>query len=177
MGLTVKSSQETIRLRAPEPEDLEVMLSFENEAELWELGTATGPYSRYQMKRYIAENQNDLFADGQLRLMMIRDTDEVAGMIDVFSFDARHSRVEVGLVVRKDLRGKGIGGMALALLESHCFGLLGLHQLYAYIPVGNTASRKLFAAAGYTECGILKDWIRVGNSYQDVCLCQKINQL
>ncbi|MBM6759573.1 GNAT family N-acetyltransferase [Bacteroides mediterraneensis] len=177
MEQTSKLSQETIRLRAPEPEDLEVMLSFENEAELWELGTATGPYSRYQMKRYIAENQNDVFVDGQLRLMIVCNTGEVGGMIDIFSFDARHSRAEVGLVVRKDLRGKGIGGMALTLLESHCFGLLGLHQLYAYIPVGNTASRKLFAAAGYTEYGVLKDWIRVGNSFQDVCLCQKINQL
>ena len=34
--------QGNISLRAPEPEDLEVMLSFENDAALWELGTATG---------------------------------------------------------------------------------------------------------------------------------------
>lgn len=173
----MKLAEKSVRLRAPEPEDLEVMLSFENEAELWELGTATGPYSRYQMKRYIAENQNDLFADGQLRLMVVCDTDEVAGMIDAFSFDARHSRAEIGLVIRKDLRGKGIGGMALSLMEHHCFGLLGLRQLYAYIPVVNVASRKLFVAAGYGECGVLKDWIRIGTSYQDVCLYQKINQL
>ena len=63
--------QGNVSLRAPEPEDLEVMFSFENDAALWELGTATGPYSRYQMKRYIAENQNDLYADGQLRLMIV----------------------------------------------------------------------------------------------------------
>jgi hypothetical protein len=53
--------QGNISLRAPEPEDLEVMLSFENDAALWELGTATGPYSRYQMKRYIAETDISLF--------------------------------------------------------------------------------------------------------------------
>ena len=63
--------QGNVSLRTPEPEDLEVMLSFENDAALWELGTATGPYSRYQMKRYIAESQNDLYADGQLRLMIV----------------------------------------------------------------------------------------------------------
>lgn len=165
---------EEIRLRAPEPEDLEVMLAFENDAELWELGTATGPYSRYQMKRYIAENQNDLYADGQLRLMIVRAAGEVAGIIDVFSFDARHSRAEIGLVVRKDLRGKGIARKALSLMEAHCFGRLGLHQLYAYVPEGNTASRRLFCAAGYALCGELKHWIRTGNSYQDVCLYQKI---
>ena len=147
--------QGNISLRAPEPEDLEVMLSFENDAALWELGTATGPYSRYQMKRYIAESQNDLYADGQLRLMIVCEGKEVAGIVDVFSFDVAQA--------------------ALSLLESHCFSLLGLRQLYAYVPVGNVASRKLFTSAGYTECGILKDWIRVGTSYQDVCFFQKIN--
>ena len=148
--------QGNISLRAPEPEDLEVMLSFENDAALWELGTATGPYSRYQMKRYIAESQNDLYADGQLRLMIVCEGQGVAGIVDVFSFDARHNRAEVGIVVRKDLRGQGVAQAALSLLESHCFSLLGLRQLYAYVPVGNVASRKLFTSAGYVECGILK---------------------
>ena len=97
--------QGNVSLRAPEPEDLEVMLSFENDAALWELGTATGPYSRYQMKRYIAESQNDLYADGQLRLMIVCEEQGVAGIVDVFSFDARHNRAEVGIVVRKDLSG------------------------------------------------------------------------
>ena len=169
--------QGNISLRAPEPEDLEVMLSFENDAALWELGTATGPYSRYQMKRYIAESQNDLYADGQLRLMIVCEEQGVAGIVDVFSFDARHNRAEVGIVVRKDLRGQGVAQTALSLLESHCFSLLGLRQLYAYVPVENVASRKLFTSAGYTERGILKDWIRVGTSYQDVCFFQKINEL
>ncbi len=263
--------QGNVSLRAPEPEDLEVMLSFENDAALWELGTATGPYSRYQMKRYIAESQNDLYADGQLRLMIVCEEQGVAGIVDVFSFDARHNRAEVGIVyiaesqndlyadgqlrlmivceeqgvagivdvfsfdarhnraevgivvrkdlrgqgvaqaalslleshcfsllglrqlyayvpvghnraevgivVRKDLRGQGVAQAALSLLESHCFSLLGLRQLYAYVPVGNVASRKLFTSAGYTERGILKDWIRVGTSYQDVCFFQKINEL
>ena len=128
--------QGNVSLRAPEPEDLEVMLSFENDAALWELGTATGPYSRYQMKRYIAENQNDLYADGQLRLMIVCEEQGVAGIVDVFSFDARHNRAEVGIVVRKDLRGQGVAQAALSLLESHCFSLLGLRLLYAYVPVG-----------------------------------------
>ena len=161
--------QGNVSLRAPEPEDLEVMLSFENDAALWELSTATGPY--------IAESQNDLYADGQLRLMIVCEERGVAGIVDVFSFDARHNRAEVGIVVRKDLRGQGVAQAALSLLESHCFSLLGLRQLYAYVPVGNVASRKLFTSAGYTERGILKDWIRVGTSYQDVCFFQKINEL
>ena len=40
-----------IRLRAPEPEDLDVMMLFENDEDQWENGIATGPYSRYQLKQ------------------------------------------------------------------------------------------------------------------------------
>ena len=35
-----------IRLRAPEPEDLEVMFRFENATDVWEMSNTTGPYSR-----------------------------------------------------------------------------------------------------------------------------------
>lgn len=36
-----------IRLRAPEPEDLEVMFRFENATDVWEMSNTTGPYSRF----------------------------------------------------------------------------------------------------------------------------------
>ncbi len=42
-----------IRLRAPEPEDLEVMFRFENATDVWEMSNTTGPYSRFQLKQYI----------------------------------------------------------------------------------------------------------------------------
>lgn len=50
-----------IRLRAPEPEDLEVMFRFENATDVWEMSNTTGPYSRFQLKQYIEQTQNDLF--------------------------------------------------------------------------------------------------------------------
>ena len=42
-----------IRLRAPEPEDLEVMFRFENATDVWEMSNTTGPYSRFQLNQYI----------------------------------------------------------------------------------------------------------------------------
>ena len=44
-----------IVLRAPEPEDLENMLLFENDRNLWPDSNATGPYSRYQLTKYLSE--------------------------------------------------------------------------------------------------------------------------
>lgn len=164
----------TISLRAPEPEDLGELLLLENDETFWENGPATGPYSRYQLKKYIAENQNDLFADGQLRLMIEHQSGETAGIVDVFAFDVRHRRAEVGIVIKTAYRRQGIAYNALRLLERHCFRLLGIHQLYAYIRTDNTASLRLFEKLGYTHSGTLKDWLHTGNGYKDVCVMQKI---
>ena len=43
-----------IRLRAPEPEDLELLYKWENDTSLWLAGNTRAPYSRFQLKQYIA---------------------------------------------------------------------------------------------------------------------------
>ncbi|MDE6180107.1 MAG: GNAT family N-acetyltransferase, partial [Phocaeicola sp.] len=50
-----------LRLRAPEPEDLEVMFRFENATDVWEGSNTTGPYSCFQLRQYIEQTRNDLF--------------------------------------------------------------------------------------------------------------------
>ncbi len=166
-----------VRLRAPEPEDLEVMLQLENATEVWEMSNTTGPYSRFQLKQYIEQSQNDLFVDRQLRLMIENGAGQVAGIIDVCYFDPLHSRAEVGIMVDKAYRRQGIGSQALSLLGEHCFHYLGIHQLFAYIAVKNLPCRKLFAACGYKESAVLKDWMHTcGGGYADVLIVQKLNK-
>ena len=160
------------RLRAPEPEDLDCMMQFENTPAMWEVGCASGPYSRFHLKQYIESCRNDLYADRQLRLMIEKDGGEVVGIADLFGFEPFHNRAEVGIVVSEAHRGRGIARRALDCLSHHAFRHLGLHQLVAYIEAGNTASRKLFDKCGFKETACLKDWIRSGESYTDVVLMQ-----
>ena len=165
-----------IKLRAPEPEDLEVMLAFENDESIWEQSSATGPYSRYQLKRFLSESQNDLFVDRQLRLMVILSTGEVVGIVDLCSFDPRHNRAEIGVVIRKEYRRQGIGRQALAMLEKHSFNLLGIHQLYALVREDNTSSISLFRSCGSLQVGCLKEWYRSGMGYRNVLVFQKFQE-
>ena len=114
-----------IKLRAPEPEDLDCMFRFENIVDLWDISNTTGPYSRFHLKQYIEQTQNDLFTDRQLRLMIENRDRQVVGIVDICNFDPLHSRAEVGIVIDEAQRRKGIGRQALSLLESHCFHYLG----------------------------------------------------
>ncbi|MGP1435352.1 MAG: GNAT family N-acetyltransferase [Phocaeicola sp.] len=164
-----------IILRAPDLNDTDIMYKFENQTELWQFGSATGPYSHFALKQYIEQSQNDLFIDRQLRLM-IEKNKEAVGIIDVYNFDPFHNRAEIGIVVDDSHRNEGIGKNALHLLSEYCFHRLYIHQLYAYIDEKNEESNSLFNACGFNPCAKLIDWIRADDgAYRTVQMVQKIN--
>lgn len=99
---------ELVRLRAMEPEDLEVLYRMENDPETWDVSNFTVPYSKYVLKQYMEDSQSDMFADRQLRLMIVRCEDgQVVGTVDVTDFVPMHRRGEIGIAIRKIFQGKG----------------------------------------------------------------------
>lgn len=75
---------ERIRLRAMEPEDLETMYAMENDPQTWDVTNFSVPYSKYVLKQYMENSQCDMFADRQLRMMIVRCEDNaVVGTIDI----------------------------------------------------------------------------------------------
>lgn len=170
-------SNDKVRLRAMEPEDLELMYRIENDPELWEVSSFTVPYSRYVLKEYLEHSQNDLFADKQLRLMIVRQADErVVGAIDLTDFVPLHGRAAVGIAVLEEYRQEGYAFQALSLLCEYVFGFLNLHQLYAHIPADNLPSIQLFLSCGFEESGLLKQWLRSEEGCKDALLVQRIHK-
>ena len=80
-----------IYLRAVEPEDMDIMYEMENDPSMWDISNFTVPYSRYVLRQYIEGSQCDVFADKQLRLMMVRKSDQcILGTIDITDFVPLH---------------------------------------------------------------------------------------
>ncbi len=170
-------SSERIRLRAMEPEDLEIMYAMENDPETWEVTNFTVPYSKFVLKQYIENSECDVFADRQMRMMIVRNEDNaVVGTIDVTEFVPMHARGEVGVAIRKAYQGNGYAKEALNLLCDYTFGFLHLKQLIVHITVDNEASIRLFESCGFVRCGLLKEWWRVGGCYKDVVLLQRLRE-
>lgn len=166
---------ELLQLRPIEPEDLGVLYKWENDASLWKYGSTIAPFSRYILKEYIA-TAGDLFASRQLRLMVEeKHTHEVIGIADLFDYDPFHRKAAVGVLIAPSLQRRGWGKQVLGLLSDYAFGFLGIHMLFAHVPVSNTASVALFKSSGYQTCGTLKDWLRVGDRYEDALLLQLIH--
>lgn len=165
-----------IYLRAVEPEDMDIMYEMENDPSMWDISNFTVPYSRYVLRQYIEASQCDIFADKQLRLMIVGKADRrILGTLDITDFAPLHSRGEVGIAVHKDYRGHGYAADALKLLCEYAFGFLSLNQLYAHVAVDNEVCLKLFTSCGFVQCGLLKDWLQVEGSYKDVVLLQCLN--
>ena len=163
-----------IRLRAPEPEDLELMYAMENDTSLWSVGNATLPYSRYTLREYLEQSRQDLITERQARFVIEIENGECAGMIDLADYDPIHGRAEVCIGILGAFRGKGIATRALQLLCGYAGGRLHLHQLYAVVAEDNEASLALFFSQGFQTHNRLKEWLFDGVEYADAIVLQKI---
>ncbi|MDR2233321.1 MAG: GNAT family N-acetyltransferase [Tannerella sp.] len=168
---------EIIRLRAPEPEDLDMLYIWENDASLWETGNALSPYSRYTLKQYIADADKDIFESKQLRLIIeLKASRTAIGNIDLYDFDPHHRRAGVGILIDASHQRRGYAKNALQLIMNYAFTFIKIHQLYAYIPVTNTPSLRLFERCGFETMGEMKDWLLTSDGYADVLLVSYINK-
>lgn len=171
-----------IKLRAPEPGDLDLLYNWENDEGIWYLSNTLTPFSRDVLKRYLDNAHQDIYQASQLRLMIdIKENNEnpinTIGAIDLFNFEPYHLRAGVGILIGdKEIRGKGFGSQALGLLIDYAFNFLGLHQLYCNIFVENNTSLKLFESNGFKIIAEKKDWIRHGSTWQSEYLLQLINK-
>ena len=164
-----------IRLRAPEMGDLDYLFHVENDTREWMVSVCKVPYSRFQLQQYIETNAHDLYVDKQLRLMIERvDDRQVVGIVDLFDYSPANHRAEVGIVIDREWRGKGVGREALSLLCDYAEHMLDLHQLYVYILEDNISALRLFESCGFERVATLADWVYYDKQYRGVCLCQRI---
>jgi diamine N-acetyltransferase len=167
-----------IKLRAPEPSDLDLLYRWENDTSTWIAGTTITPFSKSVLSKYLDSAHLDIFETSQLRLMidLKPENNRTIGTIDVFDFDPYHHRAGIGILIAENSdRGKGYATQALQVLVLYCFELLGMHQLYCNVSADNKISLKLFQKQGFEVIGAKKEWIRRGKKYIDEYLLQLIN--
>ena len=159
-----------IKLRAIEPEDLDLLYHIENDVELWNVGTSNVPYSRYLLHDYVANAKNDIYTDRQVRMMVENEEGKVVGVVDLVSFDPANRRAEVGIIIMNDYRRQGYAIAVIDAIKDYALRILHLHQLYAYVDCDNNASMRLFEKAGFCVSAKIKDWLFDGVKYHDSVL-------
>lgn len=165
-----------VKLRALEPDDIELLYRWENDPEIWDVSNNLTPFSKHILLEYIKSAHLDIYTVKQLRLMIVSiKTNQAVGTIDFFDFDPFHKRAGIGVLIDKDSRGNGYAAEALKLMITYAFQTLRLHQLFCNISVKNQSSFKLFSKAGFSICGTKKEWNNFKGYWEDENMLQLIN--
>lgn len=161
-----------ILLRALEPEDLDFLYKWENNAALWHTSTTVSPYSKFDLKRYI-EASKDIFEQGCLKLIIERVSDKSRlGILDLFNYDHFNSKMEIGILIDSQYRRNGYALQAVEIAKQYAFNFLHLNQMYCHIPADNKDSALLFQKAGFKKTAVLPKWIKGENGWTDVNMYQ-----
>lgn len=164
-----------IRFRALEPEDIDLLFEWENDAEIWEISNTFEPFSKYILAKYIKDSNRDIYESKQIRMIIESIEGKAVGAIDLFDFDPFHFRAGVGILIHDEKDRKlGYASDALKLLCAYATNYLRLHQLYANISEDNLASIHLFKSNGFELIGTKKDWRRTLDGWKNELMFQKI---
>ena len=167
-----------VRLRAVEPGDIDLLYQWENDPEIWHASNTLAPYSRFQIEQFVMNAQQDLYATGQLRLVIEVTEGGIpgtpAGAVDLFDIDAVNRRAGIGILVTDAFRNRGIATAAIEGVIPYAADTLHLHQIYCHISEDNTLSMKLFEKLGFVRTGIRKEWLIDRKGWKDEYLYQLI---
>ena len=138
----------TIRLRAVEPGDVDLMYEWENDCDIWPVSGTTEPFSRHQLERFVERHQDivGVLCDGQLRLIIeTLLSSKPVGAIDLFEYDPIHRRAGIGILIYEQSdRGRGYASDAVETLCRYAHDTLRAHQLWCNVGADNEASLRLF---------------------------------
>lgn len=168
---------EIVRLRALEPEDMDLLYKWENDTRVWKVSQTTAPFSRHILRQFIDSQKYDVFETRQLRLIIEeKEGGNAVGTIDLFDIDPYNRRAGVGILIhdKKD-KCQGYASSALQVLIRYCFMILGLNQIYCNILFDNTPSLNLFRSKGFLTVGVKREWVKTTSGWTDEYLLQLIN--
>lgn len=161
-----------ISLRAVEPTDLAILLTWENDPDYWAVTNTLTPFSKELLDLYVHSAQ-DIYALKQIRLMIDENASgKTVGAIDLFDFDPRHQHAGIGILIDVNFRKKGFAIDAIELVKKYALDIVGIRNLSATILEDNEASIQLFEKAGFQKIGQYKKWFNKGNGWLDEFIYQ-----
>lgn len=172
----IKDKFPSVKLRALEPEDLDLLYTIENDRDIWDVSETNTPISKFVIRQYLASQPQNALQAGEVRLV-IEDTNlsKTVGLIDLTDVSIANRRGEIGIALLKTERGKGYGIAALRSMEVYAKKNLQLRFLYCKVSEKyNPVSKSLFESNGYVKIAVLPQWHYHNEEYEDLILYQKM---
>ncbi len=158
-----------VRLRPPEPRDLEGIFAWYNDAEI------VAPYDRFSADTFdsfaasLATAPNDPASLAPRFVVELRTSGAVVGVVGHYRPHPVLEFVDVWYILgRTEARGQGLGREAVGLLVAHLFETETVERVGATCDVENEPSRRLLEGLGFRREGTLRSALFHHGRWHDV---------
>ena len=138
----------SVKIREIDHEDLNFMLTIENDKSNWKYGINKSELSLEDALDYIKQSKLMILNNDNQRFV-IEYNNIKAGLIDLYDYQFQKSFAKVGIIVLKKFRGKGVGDKSLKLLLEFCKNYLNINYLESEIEKSNQSSINLFVSNNF----------------------------
>ncbi|MGH9049013.1 MAG: GNAT family N-acetyltransferase [Acidimicrobiia bacterium] len=155
MGLAVPDLDDgVVRLRPPVPADIDGVVAVCQDEEAARFTTIPWPYERHHAVEWVEESTR-CWAEGVRASFVILDvsTGEVVGNLGLVRLEPDGSVAEVGYLVKRTARGRGVASRAVKLVVPWVLRDLGYQRLELQTDVRNVASQRVAEKAGFRRKG------------------------
>lgn len=154
-----------VTLRARTDADVDALYSIAAELSTWEERNPSppAPLTRSAYEDRLAKTD----ADENVRFVIDLDG-EVVGSIGLFDFDDLARHAEVGVALRSESRGKGIGTAAISQIVEFGFVRCNLRRLHLQAISSNLAAIRAYEKAGFVIEGRQREHAWVRGRYEDI---------
>ena len=155
---------ETVTLRPIEAEDLDFIQRERSDAGVWRTLGWPFPSNREQVEAFHEETISD---EETIHLLITVEAEPV-GMVSFHDISEGSRRGELGYWVATDAQGNGYATDAVGTLVEYGFRDLGFHRIEAKVFDGNTPSRQVLEALGFTHEGVHREATFADGQFRDV---------
>lgn len=163
---------DTLILRALEPEDIDTLYIWENDITEWYSRQNMTPISRYQLWQYIKSYDGTLYGGDQLRMLVCRNDGTPVGTVDLYDIDAANRRAWVGIYIAPEWRNRDYARTALTHIAKYACNHLSIEHIAAEVADDNIPSCRLFESIGYKCAGVLHSWRYYNGCPHDIRIFQ-----
>ena len=155
MKLTVPVLDDgVVALRPPEPGDVDPIYAICQDPDIARFTLVPSPYARPDAVMWL-ERSTENWRTGERASFVIVDaaTGEVLGNLGVVRFDRAEDVAEVGYLVKREARGRGVASRALTLVARWVVDELSFGRMELLIDVHNHPSQRVAEKAGFLREG------------------------
>jgi diamine N-acetyltransferase len=156
-----------VRLRPWCEADLSLMSSLRNDISVQaQLMARPRGSTQEQIKQWLTGFEND--PQSILLIVARLKDDQPVGFIQVKQIDTLNRRAQIGIALKADHAGQGLGSEATYLLLAYLKKNWNLRKLMLQVRGDNKRAQAAYSKVGFQSCGVFKEHVFIDGEWQDV---------